>query len=306
MSQPLFILAPPRSFTSVSCAMIGCHPQMFGLAETNLFTADLYEELTRVYRMRRRLQHGLLRCIAELGLGGQTEENIETAKQWLDENLEVPTAEIFGDLVAWGEPRNLVDKSPSYVYKPEHLERILVAFPDARFLHLTRHPRGTCESIYKMRQQVHAGSAQLRKKFKRLGERMERAQNKVELTPETMWLSPHRNIVEFLEIVPEHQQLRLQGEDLLSEPARHLRDIAEWLEVSTDDEAVDAMLHPETSPFACPGPKNAKFGNDPEFLESPALRDYERKDLSLDEPLSWDDSMCFGDETIEYAREFGY
>ena len=34
MTEPLFILAPPRSFTSVVCAMIGNHPQMLGLPET--------------------------------------------------------------------------------------------------------------------------------------------------------------------------------------------------------------------------------------------------------------------------------
>ena len=40
MTQPLFILAPPRSFTTVTSAMIGQHPEMYGLPETNLFVAE--------------------------------------------------------------------------------------------------------------------------------------------------------------------------------------------------------------------------------------------------------------------------
>jgi hypothetical protein len=38
--RPLFILAPPRSFTSVICGMIGQHPQMYGLPEVNLFAGE--------------------------------------------------------------------------------------------------------------------------------------------------------------------------------------------------------------------------------------------------------------------------
>ena len=36
LPPPVFVLAPVRSFTSVVCAMIGQHPQMYGLPETNL------------------------------------------------------------------------------------------------------------------------------------------------------------------------------------------------------------------------------------------------------------------------------
>lgn len=306
MAAPLFILAPPRSYTSVTCGMVGNHPQLMGLAETNLFAATYYRELTTKYRVRPRLQHGLLRCICELGLGGQTEENVETAKLWLEENLDARTADIFGDLAAWGSPRALVDKSPSYVFQRENLERTRLAFPDARYLHLTRHPRGTCESIYKMRTQIQQGSEQLRKRFQRLGKILEKRSNDTDLTPELMWLKPHMNVLGFLEAVPPEQKLRMQGEDLLEDPDSHLAIIAEWLGVRTDAEAIEAMKHPERSPFAAYGPPNAKFGNDPEFLENPALREYRRKALNLTDPLSWDPQLGFSREVIELAKLFGY
>ena len=57
--------------------MIGNHPDMIGLAETNLFSADNYIELERRFLIDARFQQGLLRSIAEIGLGEQSEQNIE-------------------------------------------------------------------------------------------------------------------------------------------------------------------------------------------------------------------------------------
>jgi hypothetical protein len=63
-------------------------------------------------------------------------------------------------------------------------------------------------------------------------------------------VQPYREIVEFLETVPAEQQMRLRGEDLLSEPRNHIRRITEWLGVRTDNEAKEAMPNPEKSPYA--------------------------------------------------------
>ena len=51
--------------------------------------------------------------------------------------------------------------------------------------------------------------------------------------------------------------MRVRGEDLLGEPDTYLRKIAEWLGLRTDEEAIEAMKHPEQSPYACIGPENA-------------------------------------------------
>ena len=100
--------------------------------------------------------------------------------------------------------------------------------------------------------------------------------------------------------------MRLRGEDLLSEPRIYVRQIAEWLGLRTDDEATEAMLHPENSPFACYGPANAKFGNDPNFLEKPALRPYSY----TPRPLTWEPEPGRPVEVSEmvrvYAMQFGY
>ncbi len=294
MHQPLFILAPPRSFTSIACAMIGNHPQLCGLPETNLFAADTIGGLLRIHARQPRFAYGLLRAVAELGLGGQTEDNVESAREWIEEQSALPTADVFADLAEWAAPRNLVDKSPMHVYSAEAIQRMKRAFPEARFLHLLREPRGTCESIYKTSQAVAA---------RRPGVGAAAGRN---LTPDKMWLAPHLGVLDSLEDVPQAQKLTLRGEELLSDPAPHLAAIAQWLTIDDGDEAVAAMMRPEESPFACMGPANAPMGNDLNFLKSPALRPYSPKPVDLDAPMSWDDELVFSDDVRELAQLFGY
>jgi hypothetical protein len=66
------------------------------------------------------------------------------------------------------------------------------------------------------------------------------------------------------------------------------------------------MKHPEESPFACFGPPNALFGNDPGFLKEPALRPYKVKPQELESPLSWNPELRFSDIVIELAEYLGY
>jgi hypothetical protein len=306
MSSPLFILAPPRSFTSVTCAMIGQHPELMGLPETNLFARDTYREMLQLFRLRERFAHGLYRAIAELGLGGQNRQNIQLAKDWLERDPSLSTADIYRDIIAFASPCRLVEKSPLHVYNAESLNRLNVAFPDACYLHITRHPRGTCESIYSLRKSTEKGTQKLIDKNPALANRVRKIKPDDALTPENMWFDPHLNILEFLDKVEPSKQLRLRGEDFLSEPDKYLPQIAEWLGVSTDAEAIESMKHPEESPFACFGPPNALFGNDPGFLKEPALRPYIVKPQELESPLSWNPELRFSDIVIELAEYLGY
>jgi hypothetical protein len=297
LPPPLFILAPPRSFTSVACAMLGSHPEMCGLPETNLFAADSYEGLSRLYELRPRFQHGLLRAIAELALGGQSEADIEAAKLWLDEHTALSTREIFDDIRRWAAPRAVVEKSPMFVYVDGALDRILEAYPDAFFLHLTRHPRGTIESNYKTRQMQERATGQVGLGRQSAGEN---------LSPEKVWLEPHLRVLEALETLPADQYVTLRGESFMSDPMCYLPQICEWLGISTAPGDVARMLKPELSPFARMGPANARLGNDPSFLRNPELRPYREKRSDLDSPMEWDESVVFSDTVRHYAMYFGY
>lgn len=306
--SPIFILAPPRSFTSITCAMIGQHPQMYGLPEVNLFAAETYSDFQRLTRMfRPRLAHGLFRAVAELGLDNQQNEDIDAAQRWLDENRGRTSTDLFRQLMEWATPRRLVDKSPIYVTRAEFMERIDRGFPNALYIHLVRHPRGNLESIHKKGAEIPEREQRFAKALggplKGAGPRLFQTGN---AHPENVWLKGHRRVCDFLERVPQERWMRIRGEDLLESPRENLEVIAGWLGISTEPEAIEAMLRPEDSPFAVQGPGNAPGGNDPGFLEDPRLRPYRRKPANLEDPVDWIPGMSFSAELKALARSFGY
>lgn len=294
MREPLFILTPNRSLTSMARAMIGNHPDMAGLAETNLFVAETCEEVERLYLLDDRFQHGLLRTIAEYGLGEQTEDNIEVARAWLAENQALTTCDLFKDILAMVDPRRVVDGSIVYVYRAGVVERITREFPEASYLHLAMHPRLTCELAYKTRK-VAAET--------RLGRAI--ASDK-RMQPNTIWLRPHLRILQAMENVPVAQKMFLRGEQVLADPEKYLARICDWLGIASDADSIDAMMRPEESPFARYGPENASLGNDPHFLESPRLLPHEEQAGDMDSPLSWDPDLFLDDNLKQLARALGY
>jgi hypothetical protein len=316
LADPLFLLGPPRSFTSVVGTMLGQHPQMYGLPETHLFGCETMAEWWRTCEEQTFPRaHGLLRAVAELFFGGQTERTVRLASGWLQRRSHFTTGMVMEVLAARVHPRVVVDKSPSVVYSVQFLERIRILFPRARFIHLLRHPRAHGESVMKFIKE--------RKRRGRIPEShwllhlctypdlssaasdvLERSH---ERDPQRGWYVLNRNIAEFLESVPNEQKLRVRGEDLLQSPDEPLRRIAEWLRVRTDDDAINEMKHPERSPYACFGPPGARYGNDSFFLASPALRPARAKPQSLEGPLSWrEDGSDFLPEIKQLARELGY
>lgn len=296
MADPLFILAPHRSFTSVVCTMLGQHPQMYGLPEVNLFVAERMGEWWTIFHRGRALgAHGLLRAVAELYFEEQTERTIELARRWIWRRIGRATASVFHELAERAAPLILVDKSPNTASRPEFLNRAYRAFPAAKFLHLLRHPQGHGKS----------NIVALREFGVELGPFNGRSSDQID--PQEWWYRYHRNIRDFLAPLPDEQKMRLRGEDLMSDPDYYLPQIAKWLGLRTDAAAIEEMKHPERSPFACIGPRNASLGNDLNLLKEPQLRPYRAHPQSLEEPPNWrKDGRAFSPKVKQLAREFGY
>jgi hypothetical protein len=299
LRPPLLVLAPPRSFTSVVSAMLGQHPQMYAFLETHLFVADDMADLLRLYRVAGgRRQHGLLRVVAELLTGDQTEESITLARRWCRSRFTASTADLFYELAAAVEPLVVVEKSVSTVWRREYLERAGRVLPSARFVHLTRHPMSHCESVLQALEREPWLARHLRAD----------GDPRSPQDPQHLWLRLHQNILDFLSTIPPERQRRLAGEDVLSDPDDILPELVRWLGLDDDDDAVREMKHPERSPFAGFGPIGARFGNDPKFLAQPSLRNGRSgPGHRLDAPVPWrDDGDRLLPEVIELAREFGY
>lgn len=199
-----------------------------------------------------------------------------------------------------GEDRILVEKSPLNVMRPENLNRLHEIFPGANYLHLARHPLTACKSSLALREKVRGGME---------GATGGRVRG---LDPETGWSRAHEHILDLGRRLALGQMIRVKGEMLLSDPAKYLAQICDWLGVSSGPEAIEAMMHPENSPYASLGPPSARYGNDPNYLEQPAL-DLERlkriKEPPLDGPATWregEDGASLWKPTLRMARQFGY
>lgn len=301
MATPLFLLAPPRSYTSVINAMVGQHPQLYGFPELNLFNVERLKELwIRVSDdvgddSNRR--NGLLRAVAQIYGGEQTTETIHMAMHWATARQEQDTGRVYQELAEKIHPLVPVDKSPSYTLSEFRLRRILKTFPQARFIHLVRHPIPQCKSVMGLNDGV----------LTLLVNAIEFQEDSATVDPQISWHDINVNILNFLHRVPKEQQMRLRGEDLMADPKWHLAEICRWIGVSDDAESIEEMMHPERSPYACFGPITALFGNDPKFLKSPAFRPHVPKTPPFNAGLPWRmDGKGLYPEVIELAMEFGY
>jgi hypothetical protein len=195
----------------------------------------------------------------------------------------------------------LIEKSPAHVHWPGAMHRMHKYCPDAFYLHLVRHPVPMWASLTKLREEISELVAD--SQSGQTGQWTPRYRN---LNPDKSWLRPNLAILEFLEDIPVDKQMRLRGEDLLSDPPNYLAQICQWLGKRDDAEAIVAMLHPETSPFATYGPSKARFGNDPSFLKNPELRPFTHKEYSFDEPDPDGGTVAFSNDVRAYAQLFGY
>lgn len=290
-SGPLFILCPLRSFSSVVCGMLGQHPELYGLPEINLFIGETLDEVLEAHRNRPHALHGLLRALAELHEGRQDEDTVGRARDWLERRRAWTSGAVFAHLQELTHPRRLVDKSPRTVTRTEFLERALRIAPDANFLHLTRHPRSTGISILDLLSRSEEWQGQIDARH---------------VDPERIWLNAHQRIVDFTAQLFQGQSMHIQGEQLLSAPRLFLPQIAEWLGLRKDAEAIEAMMHPEASRFASYGPDSARYGNDPNFLERPALRAARATEPRMAGPLDWNPARSFLAPTVKLAKMLGY
>jgi len=273
----LIILSPPRSFSSVVSTMLGQHPELYCFPELHLFVADtLGQILDREAKRGKNYTGppGVLRSLAELHYGVQTTATIIKAGLWMVERRDWTTKDLVDHLCGLVAPRIAVEKSPVTCSNAAFLQRTYSFYPDAFYLHLTRHPIPTRKSMDEFfGEQKAILSRRTRSRTMKLDSLL-------------VWYRMHRNIMELTAKLPPGQSIRVKGEDILSEPDRWLPQLAEWLGVSTDRAAVEEMKHPERSPYAHVGPAPARGGNDSKFMRSPELREGRVREPSLRDALA--------------------
>jgi sulfotransferase family protein len=264
--------------------MIGQHPELAGLPELKPFSYRTVGELEASlpsYWIERGFTHrspGLVRALAQLEFGGQTAETLAASQAWLRQRGHWSGADVLDVLMGRLVPRIAVEKSPENVTTASALRRLSSAYPEARYLHLVRHPATTQASMAEHLLRTVP-------EHPRLGEPMAGI---------AVWCNIHARIVRFGATLPGDRILRVRAEDVLNDASAQLRAIASWLRLRTDDAAIEAMCHPEASPFARFGPPGSGIigGYDHDFLRDPirAASAFPRQSIHL--PAGRASSAC--------------
>ncbi|HEY2110762.1 MAG TPA: sulfotransferase, partial [Dongiaceae bacterium] len=229
--------------------------------------------------------------LAEYLFGGQNAEALVAARAWLAERRDWPGEAVLDILLARLSPRLAVEKSPENAAGDEALARLADAYPEARYIHLTREPAATQRSMQAHWERVMPG-------------------HPLEGQPMlgfAAWVDVNRRILGFTERLPRGRVLRLRAEDILDGNPGRLRAVASWLGLSRAPTALAAMSHPETSPFACPGPKDSGIigGFDPGFLEAPVMRKLPPPP-TLRLPEGWSGHEALWQMVEDLAERLGY
>lgn len=287
--EPLFILAPARSYSTVAVALLSGHPDLFGFPEMLLFPTCTIAQLVRTPQPKSPGQWdydtwrfagltAIYRAIAELHQHNQSVEAISRARAWLDERSSWPSTELMNHLLDLIEPRIGVEQSPQTTASDNALAACLAAYPRARYIHLTRHPVDM--------------QASARKHWRSLGIHAGEPSRALAAMAASAWYLSHNRIVRALLAMPEERWLRVRGEDLIGQPRAFLPIILDWLSLPWNDKIVADMLHTERWPFA--GIDHLPVsGGDPSFLASPQLRQISSPGpVVFDRALGYPDEMC--------------
>jgi hypothetical protein len=305
----VFVLAPPCSYSAIVGAMLGRHPELYGFPELHLFLTETVGEWWAIAKNESfEMNHGLLRAVAQIVFGEQTEASVERASGWIRRRLHFSTGLLLEALAAAVYPATAVYSCSSLVQRMEYLKRSRAMFSDGKFIFVSQHPRGYCEAVMAaVREAETRGPVPAWLRSLAFGSALAGSRNGVAIDPQRSWCDLTRRILDFLEPVPNSHRIHVRGEDALSNPGTALPRVVTWLGLRSDPEAIDAMTHPEHSPYAGFGPPSAQYGNAPAFLRAPTLSAHVPAPQKLDGPLSWrSDGLPFSDEVRQLALKLGY
>lgn len=197
-----FILSPPRSGSTLLRVMLAGHSELFSPQELYLapfHTMRAYDD----YLRGTVLNMGLVGAIAEV-ISRTGSWNLY--RQWVRE--EKPTAEIYTFFRERIGERILVDKSPLFFPPLAVLRRLARTYPNARFIHLIRHPVSCIGSYVQERFQ---------------GIFKETAAIDPYDSAEWCWTRVHEGIAAFASEIAASRMTQVYFEDLVEDPERVMR-----------------------------------------------------------------------------------
>ncbi len=280
----VFILAPPRSGTTLLRVMLAGHPDLFAAAELQLLQFETLRSRREAFQGKFEVWlEGTIRVLMELrGV------DADTARRQMEEyeSKDLTTVEFYKLLQDAIGDRLLLEKTPSYALDPVALEHAKLDFQEARFIHLVRHPQAVIRSFDK----THVDQVLFLKDHpynaRQLGE--------------LVWLRSHRNILELLAKVPGERQCRVRFEDLLADPRAAMERVCAMLNLPFVEDLVEPYRNQESKMTTGLYPESTPMG-DVRFLSFSEIRP--------DVADSWKAAQAkyaLAPATWDLARELGY
>ena len=216
----IFLLSAPRSGSTLLRVMLAGHPDLFCPPELHLLPFNTLQAQQSALGSSY-LQEGLQRALMEL-LQFDADQAQALLDEWSQHQLTVP--QVYDKLQQTAAPRLLVDKSPTYSFSLETLERAEQIFSRAKYIHLVRHPYAVMDSFVR--------------------NRMHKIFDLTTAAPyqlaEQVWQTSNDNIATFLQRLEPSRHLRLRYEDLVADPETAMEQVCAFLGLSFDS----AVLNP--------------------------------------------------------------
>lgn len=203
----LFILAPPRSGTSLLRLMFAGHPQLLAANELQLLHFATMGERQTAYSGKYSLwREGLVRTLMAL-----LKTDAPQARQWIAryEAQDSTIQNLYAELQTLIAPRLLLDKSPSYCLDYKALEAAENLFENPMYIQLLRHPSAAVQSF-------------AARKMHQVWYMQPHNYTPLQLG-EMIWTAAHQNIADFFEQVPPQRRHTLRYEDLVQQPEAEMR-----------------------------------------------------------------------------------
>lgn len=290
--KAIFILSAARSGSTLFRIILAGHPQLFAPPQLCLLQFNTLAERKAVLDGKYGFwREGTIQAIKQIQ-GCNTEQAQHLMHQMEEQQL--TTQEFYHWLQQQLENKLLVDKTTTYAFNQETLQRAETDFDDPIYIHLVRHPYGAIRSFEeaKLDLTLHPFIPKLKDSNVPPFTRRELA--------ELLWLISNQNIVDFLKDVPEERQYRLRFEDLVTHPETTLKNLCQF---------IDLDFHPDMlQPY---GDRKQRMT---EGLHSASrmlgdLKFYEHKGITAEVADKWRNYYTIdflGDVTWQVAESLGY
>ncbi|MEO1554833.1 MAG: sulfotransferase [Pseudomonadota bacterium] len=248
-ATPILVLAPPGSDGQTVAAALGRHPDAYDLPQLNVeLEATVYDLVFDMIGPRSAQLHGTLRALALLLSGEQSMTSIDMARRWLMRRLARPSAEVATWMLSQLAPQRAVVPVSGGLFTTRSRARLAETYPGADLVIVRRSPARFHAAVMA----DHAGAAATL-----LGAYTGSDGTPATPDPMQLWEMAEDAMEALVALMPRARVVDVVPETLAETPLAELHRLADALGLSTASQDVAAMLHPQASPFAGPGPYGA-------------------------------------------------